>query len=431
VKLLPFITRLRSSLWCIRAIVIRSLRQHLLATAVTVTSVALGGGLLMAVYVLRAQSLDAFTSGSQGFDAVLGARGSQLQLVLSSLFHLESSTGNLPWSVYRSIADQPSVQRAIPLTVGDNFRGHRIVGTTPDLFTDHPYAPGRHFTIAPGGRLFDPLKFEAVLGASAARATGLKLGDTFNTYHGLKFDEAAAHDDTYTVVGILQPTNTPADRAIWVPLESYYRLAGHSLMGTGEKYVPTPGLAIPDEHKEVSAVLLKFRSPQAGFSLSQTINRQGRVATLAWPIGLILADLFGKLIWVDRVLALVAQLIVLVAAGTILASIYNTMNERRREFAILRALGAGRRTVMSAIIVQASVIAGLGAVVGYVFYFSLIWAAMFVIRSQTGVVIDPLGYHPILWITPPAMLALGAVAGIVPALKAYSTDVAANLAPST
>jgi putative ABC transport system permease protein len=418
-------------LWGIALLVRRSLRQHALSTAVTVASVALGVGLLMAVFVIRTQSQNAFTSGGQGFDAVLGARGSQLQLVLNALFHLESSTGNLPWSVYRAIADDPAVERAIPIAVGDNFRGFRIVGTTLEMFTEHEYTEGRRFEPAPGGRLFDAARAEAVIGDVVARRTGLKVGDTFNTYHGLTYDEASAHTDEFTVVGILKPTNTPADRAIWIPLEGYYRMGGHALFGAGEKYEPKPGVAIPDAHKEVSAVLLKFRSPQAGFALSQTINKQGKVATLAWPIGLIMADLFGKLGWVDRVLALVAQLVVLVAAGTILAGIYNTMNERRREFAILRALGAHRRTVLGAIIAEAATIAGLGALAGYGFYFVLMIGGAYVIRQQTGVVIDLTEYHPVLAITPVAMVVLGAVAGIVPAIKAYSTDVAENLVPST
>lgn len=412
----------------------RSLRQHALSTFVTAFSVALAAGLLMAVFVIKTQTLVAFTSGSAGFDAILGARGSQLQLVLNSIFHLETSTGNLPWSVYQEIKRHPQVAEAIPIAVGDNYMGFRLVGTAPEMFTQHELAPGdpgSKFQVQEGGRLFDPARAEAVIGDFVARQTGLRVGDTFNTFHGLSYDPASAHSDEFTVVGILEPTNTPADRVLWIPLEGYYRMGGHALFGTGQKYEPQAGVAIPDEHKEVSAVLLTLRTKAAGFSLSQTVNKQGKVATLAWPIGKIMAELFEKLGWLDRVLALVAYLVVLVAAGTILASIYNSMNERRREFAILRALGARRATVFTAIVAEAAAIAGLGVLGGFVVYAVLLGGAAYVIRQQTGVVIEVAQYDPVLWIAPLAMILLGAAAGIVPAIKAYGTDVATHLAPTS
>ena len=126
---------------------------------------------------------------------------------------------------------------------------------------------------------------EAVLGSYAAQRLGLRVEDNFTPYHGLVFDESMRHDEQYTVVGVLKPTNSPSDRVIWIPIEGIYRMEGHVLRGDGEDYVPQPGQKIPDEHKEVSAVMLKFRNPQIGFMMDATINKQGKVATLAWPIG--------------------------------------------------------------------------------------------------------------------------------------------------
>lgn len=417
----------------------RSLRQHALSTCVTVLSVALASGLVMAVFSVRQQTHEAFTGTSMGFDAVLGARGSQLQLVLNTVYHLETSPGNIPWAMYQAIQKDPRVALAVPYAVGDNYQGFRIVGTVEEMFTKFEYREGRKFALRPRGKLFDPLRREAVLGSYVAQRTGLQEGDILYPYHGLSFDEGQRHDVKYVVAGVLEPTNTPSDRVIWIPLEGIFRMPDHILRGSGNDFQAKPGEEIPDSAKEVSAVMLKLVSPQAGMALDQMINRQGKVATLAWPVERAMLDLFDKIGWVDRVLSLVAYLVVAVAAGSILASIYNTMNERRREFAILRALGARRFTVFAAIILEAGAIAALGSLVGLAVYAGILSVASAVIRAQTGVVLDVFrSAHvqvtescslSILLAVPACMIVIGALAGVVPAWKAYSTDVAANLVP--
>src|SRR5204863_4013149 len=159
------------------------------------------------------------------------------------------------------------------------------------------------------------------------------------------------------------------------------------LRGTGKTVQFKQGDVIPDESKEVSSVMLKFRSPQAGFTMDQTINKQGKVATLAWPIGKVMADLFDKIGWINKIMVFVAYMVVVVAAASILASIYNSMNERRREFAILRALGARRGTVFSVIVLEATTITVVGAAVGYFVYAGIFAAAFLIVRAQTGVVL--------------------------------------------
>jgi putative ABC transport system permease protein len=410
-------------------IVRRSLRQHALSTAITVLSVALASGLVMAVFAIKSQTYDAFTGGANGFDAVLGARGSQLQLVLNTVFHLETSPGNIPWQMYTAIAQDPGVDLAVPYAVGDNYQGYRIVGTTPELFTRFPGENG--VRIEGGGRLFSAEAHEAVVGSVVAQRTGIRAGDTFSPAHGLIFDEEREHEDDYTVVGVLEATNTPLDRIVWIPIEGVFRMSGHVLRGTGRNFRPEEGAAIPDEHREVSAVLLKLKDPQAGIYLDQAINRQAARATFAWPIGRAMADLFEKIGWVNRVLELVAYLVVVVSAGTILASLYNTMNERRREFAILRSLGARRATVFAAIVLEATTITALGTLAGFLVYAAILGTAFVIVRGQTGVVLQVFKVAPALWITPIGMMLMGAVAGLVPAFKAYRTDVATNLAPTS
>jgi putative ABC transport system permease protein len=315
--------------------------------------------------------------------------------------------------------------------VGDNYKGFRIVGTTSDLFSKFEYNKGKHFEVEAGGRFFDPSKQEAVIGSFAARKTGLKTGSTFNPYHGVVYNSEMQHKDEYRVAGVLKPTNTPSDRVVWIPIDGIYRMSGHILRGSGKEYVAQGDQAIPDENKEVSAVMLKFTSPQIGFFMDQTINKQGKVATLAWPIGRVMAELFDKMGWVNRILALVAYLVILVAAASILASIYNSINERKRDFAILRALGARRWMVFSSIISEAAAISFLGSVAGYIVYALILGGAAFVVRTQTGVVLNVWKPHPILYLAPIGMTLMGVIAGILPALKAYSTDVAENLAPAS
>ncbi len=412
-------------------IVRRSLRQHALSTAVTVASVGLATGLVMAVLAVSAQTRDAFTGGPVGFDAVLGARGSQLQLVMNTVFHLETSPGNISWEMYRAVKADERVELAVPYAVGDNYEGFRIVGTTEEMFTRFEYRAGSRFRVQPGGRVFDPGRMEAVLGHVAAQRTGLGVGSTFHPSHGVEADPEEDHEEEYVVVGVLEPTNSPSDRVIWIPIDGVFHMDGHVLRGTGEEFRPRDGEAIPEGAKEVSAVMIKFKNPATGLFMSQTVNTQGKVATLAWPISRIMSDLFDRLGWVNRILELVAALVVAVAGGSILASLYNTMNERRREFAILRALGARRRTVFSAIVLESSAIALLGSLAGYLFYGGILAVAAVVIRSRTGVVLDVLSFHPALVLTPAGMVLLGALSGLLPAFKAYATDVAENLNPTS
>jgi putative ABC transport system permease protein len=407
----------------------RSLVQHALTTAVTAACVALGVGLVLAVLAISRQAEDAFTGGEAGFDAVLGARGSALQLVLNTVFHLETSPGNIPWSLYEAIAQAPGVTLAVPYAVGDNYRGFRIVGTTRRMLEEFEYRKGRRFMPREGGRFFDEERREAVLGSEVARRTGLAEGGALNPYHGLSTAEGQRHPERYVVVGVLEPTSSPSDRVVWIPIEGIFRMSGHVLRGTGADYQAKAGEAIPPEHREVSAVMLELRSPQDGFALSQTINRQGTAATLAWPVGRVMAELFDRIGWVTQVLTLVAWLVVAVATASVLASLYGSMAARRRDVAILRALGARRTTVFAAVVLEATILTGIGSAAGVGVCAGVVTIARALIRERTGVVLDPLALPPELLAVPFAALALGALAGVLPAVQAYRTDVAGHLAP--
>lgn len=399
------------TLWLI---VRRSLRQHLLSSVVTGVLIALAGGLVMSVWAVKRQAHATFTGQSGGWDAVLGARGAKLQLVLNAIFHLEASPGNLPFDDYLAIATNRAVADAVPLAVGDNYLGYRLVGTLTNYFASQ-YRPGTAFRVVKGGRIFEDGYREAVVGSFAARRLGLKPGDQFKPYHGLNFDPQAQHEELYTVTGVLEPSNTPSDRVIWIPLAGLQNMSGHD-----------PGAA-----GDISAVLVKLRTPIAGQMLDTLYNRQGNRLTFAWPIAKQMADLFDKFGWFDSVLTLVAWLVALVATGAVLASIYNSMSARRRDLAILRALGARRRTVFAAIVMEAAAIAAAGMVAAYGFYLVIVSVASAVIQAQTGIVLDPFQPDAVLIWAPLVMICLGALAGIVPGLKAYRAEVASGLAPES
>ena len=222
----------------------QSLRQHALSSVITSASIALAAGLLMAVWAVRDQAQATFTQINGGFDAVLGARSSKLQLVLNAVFHLEASPANITWNDYLEIRKHPGVALAVPMAMGDNFRGYRVVGTLPEMLAGREYAPGRRHAVRPPGRVFDPALREAVVGSFAARKLGLTYGSRFHPYHGLNFDEAHEHEEQYVVVGVLEPSNTPADKVIWIPLEGVQKMSGHAA----------------EAASDISAVLIQLRT---------------------------------------------------------------------------------------------------------------------------------------------------------------------------
>ena len=397
------------TLWLI---VRKSLRQHLLSTIITAVSIGLATGLLMSIVAVKDQSMRAFTNVSGGFDAVMGSRGSKLSLVLFSIFHMDKAPGTLQWEEYEAIkGNRRYIKTAVPIVVGDNFKGFRIVGTTRNLF-DVEYESGKKYSVQ--GRLFDDDVQEAIIGSHAARRLRLGIGDIFQPYHGLDYNPEKKHDTDYVIVGVLEPSNTPADRVIWIPLKGLQNMPGHD----------------KSKATEISAILLQFKSAQQGAMYAEQVNAGTRDKTMAM-IAPEMTSFFQRFDWLRVVLGAMAILVALVGAGGILASLHNSMNERRREFAILRALGARRGTVFGAIILESLTIAILGVIIGFVFYAGFIAMSAHYIADMTGVVINPMETNVIMALAPAGILVLGTLAGILPAMKAYRTNVGENLVPQT
>nr|ADI22718.1 ABC-type antimicrobial peptide transport system, permease component [uncultured verrucomicrobium HF0500_27H16] len=396
----------------------KSLRQHALSTWIAAGSIALAGGLLMAVWTLRTEAENTFARSTGGFDAVLGARGSQLQLVLNSIFHLEASPGTIPGNTSMKLKRHPMVgrgiHRAIPIAVGDNYKGYRLVGTVNELFEEHEYAEGRKFEFVGDGKLFGEDQKQAVAGSFAAEKLGLRVGDTFQPYHGLTYVEESQHTDVYTMTGILKSTGTPADRVIWIPLHGIQNMEGHR----------------EETRNDISALLIKLKSKKAVAILDPMFNKQGKEYTFA-SITPVMSRFFQKFGWFEKILELVAYLVGLVAAGSILAILYNSMNEKRREIAILRSLGARRSTLVSMVIFQSTGIALLGVVLSFLFYAVVASVAAGIIRDRTGVVLDLFSYQEVFFWMPVGMVALGILSGLVPSIIAYRTEISKNLAPTS
>ncbi|MEC7627617.1 MAG: ABC transporter permease [Verrucomicrobiota bacterium] len=388
--------------------------QHAFSSLVASLTIALAAGLFLSTFKIKEEANKAFSNASGGFDAVLGARGSKLQLILNALFHLEASPGNLSWEQYETILKTPGVREAFPIAVGDNYLGYRLVGTLPNLFTDHQWRPGENYTVQKGGRIFTDSAKEALVGSMVARKLNLKIGDRFHPYHGLTYKEESKHSDIYVVVGLLEATGTPADRVIWIPIKGIQLMEGHDASMA----------------QSVSAVLLTLKGA-AGFSLDLKYNKQGDRATLAWPVASILGSFFNKLNWFEDVLSLVAYMVALIGSMIIFATLRSAMNERIREFAILRCLGASRRDVTFVVLAQSIMISFLGALGSLLFSFVIHSITARLIREQTGVVMEGIAIDQATITTFFALLLIGLLSGLLPALQAYRVNLSENLKPRT
>lgn len=394
----------------------RSLQQHLLVSLVAMVAVALAGSLFLTVRALQREARLAAESGTAGFDAVLGARSSKLQLVLCALFHIEPAPGLLPASDLEYIRAHPAVERAIPVVLGDNYLGYRFVGTVPEIFEPLPEGRGPAWTLAPARRgeppprLFDPEKAEAVVGAITARRLGLRIGDRLSAYHGLTYNPDLRHDEEFEVTGILEPTGTPMDRVIFVPMRGLQTLAGHD-----------PTLA-----SDLAAILVALKSPAAGFQLDLLYNRRGSRVTFAWPAAALMVNLFDRFAWLEVLLGVIAGMVAVSGALTVMAVLHAGMAARKGDLAILRSLGARRRTLAGLLLLEGGAIAGVGALAALVLTAILSTAAAAWLRQEMGLLLEPLRPHPDLMVVPLALLGLGLLAAVVPALQAYRTDSAVD-----
>lgn len=391
-----------------------------LTTVLTIVSVALGVGLISVVLTLREETQKRFEEEGQAFDIVVGAKGNPLQLVLSTVYLLDMPTGNIDLEVMEQLRSHEDVVAAFPVGLGDSFSGFRIVGVTRDLM-DFTYGDRKPYALAEG-RYFEK-NYEAVLGANVARDTGLKIGSTFFGMHGfVQSPSAEVHEDKpYTVVGILQRSGSPNDRGIFCSIESVWDIHSHE----GEE-CDDPNHAHHSEN-EITAALIKLASPALRFEFKDMVNRRYN-AMAAIPIQEI-QKLYEQLLGTAKmVLLAIGYLVVIISSLSILIGLYMAILQRKRDLAIMRALGATRGEIFGAVIIEAFWVTVLGIFAGWV-------TGSIVCASLNHYLISTIGFQvPAVRLTPDlvsaysTVLLFGLIAGILPAWQAYRTNIARDLA---
>ena len=457
----------------------RNFCHRSLSSILTTFSLALGVGLVVLVLSIYGVINEAFTrNASVGYNLVVGPKGSPLQLTLNSVFYLSQPIENLPYTEYMEFL--PQSQRAemvdrfggdqllkdrggryspyigdgfvIPLALGDYFGEFRVVGTTPLFFDKLRHGPSleQKFTFSTG-RAFQEFStehsyFEAVVGSRVAKEMNVTVGDEFFPTHG--DPTGHGHDLGFTIVGVMDPTGTPNDRAAFVNLEGFYLMDGHAKPiedseaanangAVSEDPQPntetTTGSFEPDDYRllsigerEVTSILVRNGNVMFAPQMQNAIN-EGIRSQAAAPVGEI-NKLMGLIVGPLKNAMLIITLITcVVAAVGILVSIYNSMNDRKRDIAVMRALGARRNTVTSIIICESMLVAMIGVIIGWVIAHAGIVAYSGIIEEQTGVQVS---FFTIsnneIWILPLVIL-LALIAALLPAWSAYRTDVGSNL----
>ncbi|MFH1076723.1 MAG: ABC transporter permease [Pseudomonadota bacterium] len=409
-------------------IILKSLRQHLLSTLLAVASIAMGVALMVSVVSLREQAHNSFTQIGLGVDAVLGPKGSSLQILLNSLYHLESMPGKIRWSYYKKVVADPIVEKGVPFITGHSYAGFRVNAIDESFFLDFEYMPGKRFSFSQDdggqGRLFKS-KDEAVAGWEAAKIIGVKLGSAFNPVCGVNAGDPVHVNDNIKFVGIMAPTGTPHDRAIYIPLTSFYSLEGH-----GEDIAR---MAVDEEHREISGAYLKIKRIRGGAihpgiqELQYNIN-QSKDAQLVVP-NEVLPRLFNIIGWVDLVLLAIAALVTVLATLFLFVALINALRERRRDIALLRSLGATRKIVFGLIISESLVITMLGGILGLMLGHCIVAAGSYFIKVETGLMFSPFYISLADTFLLPGMIVLGILAGLIPSIQAYRLSVLKNLTP--
>ena len=399
------------SLW---KIAWRSIQQRSLASVLTAISMALGVSLVVGVLVVHSVVDRSFRRGGEGYDLVVGAKGGQQQLVLNTVYYMGNPVGTIPYSYFEEIDESPWTETAVPVSMGHSYEGFRVVGTTPDMFDLLTYRDGQEYTFAKGENFKAEKPFEAVVGAIAAKKTGLDVGDKFRAVHG-----EDTHKQDFTVVGVLQRTGTPNDRALFVNMDGFYQIHNDAHKCASEGC---------DHEKRINAILLCVKPLAPGQSriVAREIN-DGKDAQAVFPAKVI-AELFAGMIGnVQLILLIYAVMIVVVAGIGIMVSIYNSMSDRRHDIAVMRALGASRSTVMVVILVESILLSLGGGLLGLFFGHGLIGALAPVIVEHTGVTVSMFQFRPEELILIPGLIVLATLVGYLPAMSAYRTDVAKSL----
>ena len=389
------------------------LRSRPLMTSLTLVLYIIGVFSIVLLFQLSSQIEQRLVTNSKSIDLVVGAKGSPLQLVLATLYHLDAPTGNIALSSLEAIKSDPLVRRVVPLSIGDAVRGFRIVGTVPDFFD-------LYSTKIRLGKVFDA-PMQAVLGSEVAEALALNLGDNFIGSHGLVGGSDQHTSTPFTVVAILEPSGSVIDRLCLTSLESVWQLHQHH----GDQNFE----AASHLHQEISAALVQYKSPIAAASLPRKINSESALQAASPAVEITrLMRLLGLGV---RTLQLLSSIILVAAILNALMALTNMLDQRRLDFATMRALGASASWVISTIFIQGILIALAGSVLGIVAAHLALSFASVALAANIGFIpsaFEPGAFELLVLI---GAIAVGICSAALPAYRLYKQEVAKTLAQSS
>jgi putative ABC transport system permease protein len=435
----------------------------------TAFAMGLGVALVVTVLVIHSVIEQSFMRGTIGCNYIVGGKGSQYQLVLNTIFHVERPLDNIPFKFQEELQNRYSavIDFMVPLCMGHDYKTYPAIATTQDYFDKLSYKDGEKFAFGEGRNFEDGNFYEAVAGSKAAQWLGLKLDDEIEPVAPgeTKVKDSHGHPK-FKIVGILKPTGTANDRSIFLNIEGFWRCPAHEKKPEAgkpenkkEKAAETPADS-PTEHgeepgheheeagdhdheakinRDVSAILVctkKIESANArnyayyAAIMDREINR-GPVAQSVSPVSVLttlLETMVGK---IQLILMILAVLVVVEAGIGIMVSMYNSMSDRKHDIAIMRALGASRFTVMSIILLESILLALGGGLFGLLVGHGLIGAMSTTIAEQSGVFISGWDFRPVELILIPGLIVLATLVGYLPAMYAYKTDVAKSLMAGT
>ncbi len=407
----------------------KSLRNRRFTAALTVASIALSVALLVGVERIRHQAKESFTNTISGTDLIVGARSGPIQLLLYSVFRIGNPTNNISWQSWREIAAHPKVAWTIPLSLGDSHRGYRVLGTTLGYFEHLRFARDRGLQFAQGHPF--SLLYDAVLGAEVAEALDYGLGDAIVIAHGAGDVSFARHaDKPFRVVGILARTGTPVDRTVHVSLEAI-----EAIHAGWEGGAPIPGRSVNAEQtlgldltpKAITAGLVGLKSRVATFQVQRFVNDYPKEPLLAILPAVALGELWGLIGVAEGALLVVSGCVVVVGLFGMLTALLTSLNERRREMAILRSVGARPLHVFALIMGEAFVLTLAGVILGVTLLYALLAGVQPWLESRFGlfIALDRPSRSELLLLG--AVVLAGSVVGSIPAYRAYRLSLADGL----
>ncbi|MCO4849281.1 MAG: ABC transporter permease [Yoonia sp.] len=410
---------------------IASLFARALTVGMTVLAIALSVALFLGVEKVRTGAKASFADTISGTDLIVGARSGSVQLLLYSVFRIGNATNNVTWESYQDIASRSDVGWIVPISLGDSHRQFRVMGTTTAFFEHYKYRQGRSLAVSDGA-IMDDL-FDTVIGADVAATLGYSVGDPIVVAHGLaSFSEHK--DQPFRVSGILEKTGTPVDRTVIVSLEAIAAIHVDWQSGAQVPGQSTPADVIRQMEltpTAITAALVGVESPLQTFALQRAINEYDEEPLLAILPGVALQELWGIVGIAETALLAVSAMVVVTALIGMMATIFSSLNERRREMAIFRAMGARPLTILSMLVLEAMVMAAVGALLGMIILYVGLFIAQPILDSAFGLwlPIDAPSLREV-WVIL-AVICAGAIVSMVPAFRAYRMSVADGMMVKT